>query len=94
MNLSCHSCGAANEVAPPVGRRDLCEGCGADLRCCRQCKLFEESSASGCREPQAEVPRDKARANFCEHFLPGSPGSGQADGADAARAAFDALFRK
>jgi hypothetical protein len=94
VDLICHSCGARLELTPPLGRRDTCERCSADLHCCRQCKLFDEASSSECREPQAEVPRDKEQANFCEHFVPGSPAPKQANAADAAKAAFEALFKR
>jgi ribosome-binding protein aMBF1 (putative translation factor) len=94
MNLNCHSCGRETEVQPPVGRREVCAHCGAELRCCRQCRHYDESAASQCREPHAEVPRDRTSANFCELFAPGSAARPAVDPAQEARAAFEALFKK
>jgi len=93
MRLLCHGCGQPNDLNLPIGRRDLCDGCGAELRCCLQCELHDPASGR-CREPMAEVPREKDRANFCEHFTPGSPRTTGPDSAEAARSAFDALFKK
>jgi hypothetical protein len=94
MWLTCHSCGRQAEVTPPLGRRDLCPHCEAELRCCRQCRFFDPASSTECREPLAEVPRDKDRANFCELFQPGSPSTLGREPAEQAKAAFDALFKK
>lgn len=94
MFVTCHSCGHRNEFAAPVGRRDVCAQCEAELRCCLQCRFFDEASGSSCREPQAEVPRERDRANFCDFFAPGAPGAKAPSAADQAKAAFDALFKK
>lgn len=94
MKMTCHSCGRELEATLPVGRRDACERCGADLRCCLQCRLHDEASSNECREPQAEVPRDRERANFCEFFVPGAPAARGAEPVASAKEAFDALFRK
>lgn len=93
MKLKCHSCGAGQEFAGPLGRRDDCAECGAELRCCRQCQLLDGPTGR-CREPQAEVPREADRANFCDFFVPDRSPSRSANPADGARAAFDALFGK
>lgn len=54
-----------------------------------------------CAEPAAEWVRDKEKGNFCEFFTPGGaaggPSSDHKSGeskADAARSAFDNLFKK
>src|SRR5262245_5077238 len=93
----CGSCGAMlNEiVAGQVGRRDLCPSCGAELRTCLSCRHYDLTVAKGCKEPQAEVPRERDRANFCEFF---QLGEGRA-GAEVTRkasleSAAEALFRK
>ena len=94
MIVSCHSCGGENERVGPPGRRDLCDHCGAALRCCLQCRHHDETAPSGCREPQAEVPRDREQANFCELFVAGSPAPRGTSEADRAKAAFEALFAR
>ncbi len=94
MKLRCYSCGHENELLGAVGRRDLCERCEAELRCCLQCGLLEQSSYKRCREPQAEQPRALDRANFCDFFSPVSREQAMQSEAERAKAAFDALFRK
>lgn len=94
MILTCYACGASTDLAGPVGRRDVCPHCGADLRCCLQCTLYAPDTPSTCREPQADPPRDKDRGNFCEFFIPGPGAAKQASDAEKAKAAFDALFTK
>jgi hypothetical protein len=94
MIVTCYSCGHANEFHAPVGRRDACAECGTDLRCCMQCRFFDSSTTTECREPQAEVPRDRDRGNFCDFFQPGSARAEEAGAADQAKAAFEALFKK
>jgi hypothetical protein len=95
LTLACHACGRRLELAGPPGRRDECPHCAAELRCCRQCLRYDEDAALPCREPQAEVPAEKHRANFCEYFAVATdPSCRTEDGAARARAAFDALFAK
>ena len=78
------------------GRLDECPSCHADVHACRNCRHHDRSAQGECREPLAEPPREKDRANFCDYFLPGV-GAGPV-AAGAARqdllAAADALFRK
>jgi hypothetical protein len=102
----CVACSSELTLPARVGRRDVCPGCGAELRSCRQCTFYDPSSYNACREPQAERVLDKARANFCEYFQPAtSPRASAAAAPDAspgpagrgtpdARAQLDALFRK
>jgi hypothetical protein len=92
VRVICHACGEANELVSKPGRRDDCARCGQELRCCLQCRLFDE--ATDCREPQADVPREKDRANFCEFFEPGEVAPRGPSQEEKAKAAFDALFKK
>jgi hypothetical protein len=50
----------------------------------------------GCREPQAEPPSDKERANACELFVfrKGERQAKEEDPRGKAMAALDALFKK
>lgn len=50
------------------GRRDACEECKADLRCCRNCIQFDVAVAHQCRERRADPVQEKDRANYCEYF--------------------------
>lgn len=92
----CGSCGAAVfVVAGAVGRRDLCDQCGAELRSCLSCRHYEPGVAKGCKEPQAEVPRERDRANFCEFFQIGDGARhGGGDTKSALESAAEALFKK
>lgn len=93
---SCHACKKTIEAGREVGRRDECPQCHADLRCCLNCRFHDPSAPKQCREPIAELVRDKAKANFCDLFefaeraAPGEAPSGP----DTARKALDDLFRK
>lgn len=93
--LLCWNCGSALESIPvPVNRLAYCPECRADLRVCRMCKEFDAKLADQCRAELDDVPHDKERANFCDHFTP-SPNAHVAvddSKARAARAELDALF--
>ncbi len=93
---SCHACKKKVEAGREVGRRDECPHCHADLRCCLNCRFHDLSAPKQCREPIAELVRDKARANFCDLFEfaeRAATGEGPA-GTNAARKALDDLFKK
>jgi hypothetical protein len=72
MAYYCHSC--RNEqifdvkVGIKVGRRDSCPHCGADLHCCKNCRLWDPSIHNQCREPEAAFIRERDEGNFCTHF--------------------------
>jgi hypothetical protein len=91
----CHACGG--EVAPPdpVGRKDACPHCRAELRCCLNCRVHEPAAYNECRESQADRVLEKDRANFCEyfHFREGRAG-GASTPASSTRDTLDSLFRK
>jgi hypothetical protein len=95
MHLArCHGCGQELELGATVGRRDMCEECDAELHCCLMCRHYDQQAAKQCKEPQAEPPPDKDRANFCDFFELGSGPAAERDAASDARAAFDRLFTK
>lgn len=95
LDTTCAACGAALTVSPPIGRRDQCDKCGADLRACRQCHYYEPRAPKECREPEVELIRDKDKPNVCEFFRIRAAQStaGQPTKADL-RAAAEALFKK
>jgi hypothetical protein len=84
-------------VEGKVARGDACPKCHSDARVCLNCNFFDQFAPNQCREPQAEVVRDREKANFCEFFTPsakrGAAGQ-QRSKADEARSAFDNLFKK
>jgi hypothetical protein len=84
----------------PVGRSFLCEDCGKDLRVCKNCRFYLPGSRGDCSESSADPPAEKDRANFCDWFSlnpayrKASAGRREErDGARAAKAAFDELFK-
>ena len=93
MATGCYACGAELLFQGAVGRREECPACGVELHCCLACRHHDESAAHGCREPHADPPADRERANACDLFQLGAgaglrhPGS-----ARAARDALAALF--
>ena len=93
----CHSCGATGVPADPVPRDATCTLCGADLRCCCNCRHWDVRCNNECKETEAEPVPDKARRNFCEWFdYSSAPFAGAAgtDRAAEARAKLEALFKK
>ena len=65
---ACYACGREIAAAEKIRRSDECEGCGRDLRCCRNCRHFDPKVHNQCREVVAEWVADKERANFCDYF--------------------------
>ena len=69
--MSCYRCGHSLEVLPlPLGRRDECPGCTADLHVCRMCRMYDRREPTGCTEEDALEVTEKERANFCDYFKP------------------------
>ena len=90
--LNCWKCGAPLEDEPlPLSRTAACRRCGAELHVCRFCEYYDVAYARSCREPVADPPTDKLRANFCGYFRP-RPGAFVPAAGGVAPAALDALF--
>ena len=69
--LSCWRCGAGLAKIPlPLGRRDECPECLADLHVCKMCLYFDAQVPRACKEDDAEDVKEKERANFCDYFKP------------------------
>ncbi len=91
----CHSCRKEISVPRIIGRRDMCPVCGDDLRCCRNCRFYDERAYNQCRESQAERVLEKERSNFCDYFVFNESDAGQATAFEtAARDGLEALFKK
>jgi len=65
---SCFRCKKILTVPRIPSRNDACPSCGADLRCCRNCRFYDGAVYNACRETQAERVLDKERSNFCDFF--------------------------
>jgi hypothetical protein len=81
-----------DDLPLPVGRSADCPQCRAELRVCRLCAFFDQRASNQCREPQAELVREKERANFCDYFKPRAPEGQTAPPGEQARAGLEALF--
>ena len=90
----CFSCG---HLIPPsnLGRRDTCETCRKDTRCCRNCRHYDRSYNNECREEQAPRQVEKEKGNFCEWFQPREGKSGiVVEKKPDPKSAAEALFKK
>lgn len=94
VESSCVACGAPLSLSLPVGRREECPRCAAEVRACRQCASYDTSAMNDCRDAAAEPVRDKERANFCELFRPRPAQAANAPTKADLRAAAEALFKK
>ena len=50
MTRHCFNCGWEWKLAHLPGRRDTCDECNTDLRCCRNCIHYDMIVAHQCRE--------------------------------------------
>jgi hypothetical protein len=94
-NLVCWKCGESISAIPqPIGRRDACPACHADLHVCRMCEFYDLRVSKACREPVADEVKDKERTNFCDYFRvkPEAYQVTSTSEAEAAKAQLEALF--
>jgi hypothetical protein len=94
-SLVCWKCGASLDGLPvPLGRREDCPQCRADLHVCLMCAFYDPAVSRSCREPIADEVGDKQRANFCGYFTarPGAHQPSDVAAADEARAKLSELF--
>jgi hypothetical protein len=70
--MLCWKCGQSVETKEKVQRKDACDKCGSDLRCCFNCEFYDKAAFHQCKEPQAEWVRYKEKGNFCDYFRPKS----------------------
>ena len=66
--MRCFHCGNEIFYTDRVGIREECEKCKSDVHCCRNCAFYDPKVYNECKEPQAEVIREKDRANVCDYF--------------------------
>ncbi len=91
----CHVCKHELSLGRTIGRRDECPFCHADLHCCLNCTFYDRNAPKQCREPVAELVREKGRANYCDYFVFAESGaSGGMAEREHAHKALDDLFKK
>lgn len=94
MDVFCFSCQKVNQIlGSQVGRRDECQFCKADLHVCKDCNHYDPKAYNECKEPAADVVKDKERSNFCDYFSAKATGA-VVDEKAKLRAAAEALFKK
>lgn len=100
----CYRCGEewTGKVSQP-GRQETCLSCGADLHCCKNCKLYASSMANQCMSRTTDPVGDKEKRNFCDEFDFSSksftPGQGMGGGkknvlGEVKQIGWDDLFKK
>lgn len=90
----CHHCRKKIEVEGKISRDDVCPKCRSGLRCCLNCRFYNESAHNKCDEPISEFVGVRDRSNFCEFFeMNSGSAAGDDDSTDQARNAFDSLFK-
>lgn len=91
--LICFQCQKPNPLIGKVGRKDECIACHADLHSCKNCHFYDAKVYNECREPAADVVKEKDRSNFCDFYQPRSGGAAVDEKAKL-KAAAQALFKK
>ena len=94
MQVQCFQCQQVNSSESRIGFREECLKCRADIHICKNCEFYDKKAYNECREPSAEVVREKERANLCEFFSPRAAGSSAGDEKNKLKAAAEALFKK
>lgn len=93
VTVHCFSCQKQLQLLTPIGRREECPQCRSDVHVCKNCQHYDAKAYNECREPQADVTREKDRANFCDYFTPGAASTAKSS-KDALLAQAEALFKK
>jgi len=93
---TCYKCKKELRIDKIVGRKDACFFCLADLRCCLNCRHYDQSLYNQCRESQADRVLDKERSNFCDlfSFNESRPDVKTKEGKETTRDNLEALFKK
>lgn len=93
MELICFHCQKSLQFEAQISFREECFHCKSDAHVCKNCEFYDVKAYNDCKEPSAEVVKDKERSNFCEFFKPSSRGA-LIDEKAKLRAAAEALFKK
>jgi hypothetical protein len=93
-SLKCFHCGAEITYTDRIGIREECPNCRNDVHVCKNCKFYDPKVYNECTEPQAEVIREKERANVCDYFQPGGGDGGKNKTKEDLMRAAEALFKK
>lgn len=64
----CFNCEKKLDLLQGFSRREECPHCHADVHSCKNCTFYDINSYNECREPSADVVKEKDRANYCDYF--------------------------
>jgi hypothetical protein len=98
--FKCNRCGQLRHSIGDLTNDDVCQGCGADLHTCGNCRSFDTTTMWECRENIPARVSTKHNKNACTFFQPKIVRDLAADKGkspqtpDDARKAFEALFKK
>lgn len=98
--FKCNKCNQIRHNLGELTHEDVCNGCGADLHTCGNCRFFDTTTLWECRENIPTRVVGKHAKNACTFFQPKIVKDLAADKGsklqtpDEARKAFDALFKK
>ena len=91
--FKCARCGRKLPLESVTGPASTCNGCGADLHTCSNCRHFDTGARFECRQEIPERIAKKASANECELFEPKRVQEFASEGGPKdAKSDFDALF--
>ena len=91
--FKCARCGQKLPMDTTVGPEATCNGCGADLHSCTNCRHFDTGARFECRQEIPERIAKKSTRNQCELFGPKTvQGFATERGTSDARSEFDSLF--
>ena len=91
--FKCARCGQKLSMETAVGPGATCNGCGADLHSCTNCRHFDSAALFECRQEIPERIARKSTRNQCELFEPKMvQGFATERGTSDARSEFDSLF--
>ncbi len=92
----CHACKRELSLGRAIGRRDECPFCRTDLHCCLNCGFYDLAAPKQCREPAAELVREKEKTNYCDYFTfaEAKDASAKSGEVEKSRKALDDLFKK
>ncbi len=94
MQVQCFHCQEVLKFESKVGFREECSKCRSDLHVCKNCEFYDKRAYNECREPSAEVVREKDRANYCEFFIARASLNSAIDEKAKLKAAAESLFKK
>lgn len=93
MAVVCFSCNKELTIGAEIGRREECPHCRADVHVCKNCHFYDRNAYNECRETQADVVREKDRANFCDYFQLSTGGKSNGPSKEDLKAQAEALFK-